>query len=486
MQRPARLSIGILIVLPACGGTTGTAPSNGPPASAPGPGVADLAGQVGGCQGAPPERTVNADPSNYQSLVPGLGPGDRLLLVAGNYTDGLTITGLNGAPGRCIVIEGPGSGPPAVIQPEASLCCNTVSISDSSYLALRHLEIDSQDFDGIDGIKAESTSASTHHINLEDLFLHGQDGSQQTVGISTKCPSWNWVVRRTTILAAGTGMYFGNSDGSAELVASLIEFNLVRDTIGYSMQIKQQNARSTGLGAPDSGVTTIRHNVFSKAGSTTSPPDGARPNLLVDHWPLSGSGSSDHYEIYGNFFYENPTEALFQGTGRIAFYDNVLLNDFDSQSGANFQFHEGGGVRDLEVFHNTIVASGPGISVSGVEAGYIQLVRGNAVFAAGSPKDALQLDSPVLTAGNVTDAYANAGAYLVAPRGSVGAGLDFYPLVGTLTGPPIDSSGLASFRDWDRDFNGTARDLKFRGAYSGEGKNPGWPLSLMIQPGSQP
>ena len=55
----------------------------------------------------------------------------------------------------------------------------------------------------------------------------------------------------------------------------------------------------------------------------------ARPSLLVGHFPLTGAGRNDVYEIYGNFFWQNPTEALFQGEGNIALYDNVFVNDFD-------------------------------------------------------------------------------------------------------------------------------------------------------------
>jgi hypothetical protein len=37
--------------------------------------------------------------------------------------------------------------------------------------------------------------------------------------------------------------------------------------------------------------------------------------------------------------------------------------------------------------------------------------------------------------------------------------------------------------DWDRDFNGTAYDNVFRGAYSGEGVNPGWTPALSQKTG---
>jgi hypothetical protein len=439
-----------------------------------------LADTIGGCLGNPPENTIDANPSNYRTLLTTLGPGDRLLLAAGTYTQGLPIADLNGESGRCIVVEGPASGPRAIIRPPASLCCNTVSITDSSYVALRHLDVDSQGNDGIDGVKAESPSTSTHHVTLEDLSLSGQGGSQQTVGISTKCPSWNWVIRLSTIVGAGTGLYLGNSDGSAEFVNGLIEHNLVRDTIGYNMQIKHQNTRNTGIGEPSSGVTIVRQNVFSKAGSTTSPPDGARPNLLVGHWPLSGAGSSDHYEIYGNFFHQNALEALFQGEGNIALYDNVFLNDFDTASdfaAAAIQ-PQNDEPQSIEVFHNTVVSFDRGIRVTGVDPAFQQIVRGNAVFAA-TP---LTLAGSVQSADNVTDTYGNADSYLVNPAGTVGAGLDLFPLVGTLTGSAIDTTGLTGFLDWDRDFNGNSFDPIFRGAYSGEGTNPGWPLALEIKP----
>jgi hypothetical protein len=254
-----------------------------------------LADTVGGCLGHPPLRTITADPSNYRARLPTLVPGDRLLLAAGIYAQGL--------------------------------CCNTVSLRDSSYLAIRHLEVDGSAQPDVDGVKAEGDAAFTHHITLEDLDVHDHDANQEIVGINTKCPSWNWVIRRNIVRRAGTGLYLGNSDGTAEFVNSLVEHNLVYDTIGYNMQIKHQEARpSTALGAPANGTTVIRHNVFSKASGGGTGAD-ARPNLLVSHWPLTGPGSSDVYLIYGNLLYQNPTEALFQAAGHVAFYANLLVND---------------------------------------------------------------------------------------------------------------------------------------------------------------
>ena len=60
--------------------------------------------------------------------------------------------------------------------------------------------------------------------------------------------------------------------------------------------------------------------------------------------------------------------------------------------------------------------------------------------------------------------------------------LDLYPLAGTLTGAAVDLSGLTSYTDWNRDFNGAGRPGTFRGAYAGEGQNPGWLPALERKP----
>ncbi len=429
----------------------------------------------GGCADTVPTQTINSTPATYRNDLDALVAGDRLLLAAGTYTEGLPIWNMNGTPGSCFIIEGPESGG-ARFTPRP--CCNTVSLGDSSYVVIRNLEIDGQHMAGIDAVKAEGTATSTHHITLENLDIHDHGNGQQTVGISTKCPSWNWVVRRNRIRegatsSAGTGMYFGNSDGEEEFVHSLIEYNYVENTVGYNAQIKHQNGRNVGIGVPASGTTVIRHNVFVKA-SGASTGDDARPNLLVGFWPLSGNGSADEYHIFGNFFYQNQsgTEALFQGTGNVAFYGNLLYNSFGSA--VAIQPHQGGSPREIRLFHNTVLATDGGLRISSPEGGYTQVVKANAVFASTPLSGGTQSD-------NITALFSAAGSFVTAPLGSL-PGMDLFPLVGTLQGSPVSTSNIDAYTDWDRDFNGTPFDLAFRGAYSGEGTNPGWALDLERKP----
>jgi hypothetical protein len=392
------------------------------------------------------------------------------VLAAGTYDDptdipGLPIFGLNGRASAPITITGAGDASQTVLLGRSTH--NTIRFSDSSYVTVKNLTVDGRGLGG-DAVKAQGVS---HHITIENLIIRGVGGDQQTVGISTNgATTWNWTIRGNTIIGAGTGMYLGNSDGTNPFVAGLIERNGVRDTIGYNVQIKHQAPWPSISGLPAGKTSTVvRHNVFTK-GSNSSTGILARPNLLIGDVPATGPGSDNSYEVYGNFFYQNPTEALFQAEGNVAFYANLLVSS--TGSAVNVQPHNGI-VREIRIFGNTVVAAGSGISVRGGNAAYTQQVLANAVFAA-TPISAAS------AAVNVTDTYANASNYLNNPTGIPGQ-LDLFPKVGAVRGTPADPAALLAFPDSGVDFNGKPRDWSFRGAYSGEGVNPGWLPKIEIK-----
>lgn len=326
------------------------------------------------CAAQEPPRILRADPFNYRRMIGGLVPGDTLVLAAGEYPR-LTIANLAGAPGRCITITGPAGDRPAVIF--GQIGHRTVEIIDSSYVVVSNLVIDSRGLPGADGVKAlASPHPATHHIVLDGNLIIGAGATQQTDGITTKTPTWNWVIRRNTILSAGTALYLGDSDGTAPFIAGLIENNLVVDPIGYGMQIKYQIARPTLPGLPDGPqATIIRNNVFKKSGRPS--PDGSRPNLLVGGFPEKGAGSNDLYKIYGNLLIDNPREALFQGSGRIIFHDNVLIGG--EPAAAVFRDHDLP-LKLAEVFDNKIYSPHTGIEFDS-PARQGQSVFGNVIFA---------------------------------------------------------------------------------------------------------
>ena len=322
------------------------------------------------------------------------------------------------------------------------------------------------------------------------------------------------MVRDNIIYGAGTGMYFGSSDGTAPFFDGVIEGNVVMDSTGYDMEIKHQKPwPALSLERRRPGVTIIRRNVFSKThGGAVG--HMARPNVLVGHWPPSGPGRDDTYFIYGNFFYQNPTERLFQGEGNIALYDNLFVNHAGD---AVMIMHHHAAPKRIDVFNNTVVAHGLGIAVRGGDPDFVQRVTANAVFAA----------IPLMggkAADNITHSYALAGKYLNNPFGTVAADainrvkhlqlqvrrqlllaqgqspdsapvkridadirqldrtpagadsrpLDLYPRPGQLSSVHADLSRYARLMAADMDFNGAPRTGRYAGAYAGDGHNAGW------------
>ena len=384
-----------------------------------------------------------AGPEDYRDYLPRLLPGDRLLLQPGDYTRGLPLSGLEGLAGQPIVIEGPPQGPRArfLARPGA----NTVSLVNVQHLTIRNLELDGRNLP-VDAVKAEGHAHFAHYVTLENLHIHDHAASQQNVGISTKCPAFGWVVRGNRIERVGTGMYFGDSDGSDPFVAGVIEDNRVTDTLGYNLQIKQQNARPADL--PESGIrhdTVIRRNFFSKEGAV--PGANARPNVLVGHFPLTGEGSQDRYLIHGNLFWRNPSESLFQGEGNVALYNNLLITG--GPDAVRIQPHNDV-PREVRVLFNTVLATGNGITLRLPEHNpFTQVVAGNVVFAArpldgGAPEH------------NLTGPYDAAARHLARPYAEL-ADIDLAPRPGTRPAGAVAAKWRENLPDIDRDYSGRPR-----------------------------
>src|ERR1700757_4063979 len=183
------------------------------------------------------------------------------------------------------------------------------------------------------------------------------------------------------------------------------------------MQIKYQIARPELPGMPQGPqATIIRYNVFKKSGRPS--PDGNRPNLLVGGFPEKGAGSNDLYQIYGNLLVDNPREALFQGSGRISFHDNILIGG--EPAAAVFRDHDLP-LKLAHVFNNTIYSPQIGINF-GSPARDGHAVVGNLIFAE-TPIAGLDIAATE----NLVARPADAGNYVRAPLSRLGT-LDFYPL----------------------------------------------------------
>jgi hypothetical protein len=326
-------------------------------------------------------RVIQATPESYFEIAQSLTPGDTLQLSSGIYLRGLSIHEMQGRAEQPITISGPDDKAAAVFVGRAGV--NTISLVNAAYIVIRNLTVDGGNLP-VDGVKAEGYSRFAHHITLENLHIIGHGGNQQIVGISTKCPAWGWIIRGNVIERAGTGMYLGNSDGSAPFWAGLIERNEVVDSLGYDLQIKHQKLRPLLEDAPrEPAVTIIRGNLFGKS-RNASVGAMARPNVLLGHWPLQGPGADDRYFVYGNMFVDNSTEALFQAEGRLALYNNVFINPYGDA--VHIQPHNDI-PREMDIFYNTVLARDAGIVIrekSSSSERYSQRVVGN-LIAAGKP-----------------------------------------------------------------------------------------------------
>lgn len=319
-------------------------------------------------------EVISATPHNYKMLLKQLEPGDVLNLSPGTYRR-LTLKGIHGTPEEWITITGPAKGEPAIIVGEAGH--NTVQFYGSSYLAIKNLTID------VRGLPVDAINAKqfiSHHILIENNVLRGFPANQQQiVGINTKSTAFHWIIRGNTIIEAGTGIYLGNSNGRAPFIAGIIENNLVVKPLGYCMQVKRQNAYQPPEDLePGPHATIIRSNVFIKDDRPS--PDGDRPNLLVGGFPEAGPGSSDYYEIYGNLFYHNPRESLFQGSGRMLIHDNIFVSTGGGQTAILVRPYHGKPVVLAHVYDNIIYGGAQGIrfDAAAQESGK---VFGNLIFA---------------------------------------------------------------------------------------------------------
>ena len=395
------------------------------------------------------QRTLHATPDTDRQHLPRLEAGDTLVLAPGVYDEGLPLRGLAGRAEAPIVITGPETGPPAVLVGRDGRI--TVSLIDIAHVTLRHLTLDGQGARA-HGIVAEGRGSFAHDVTLEHLRIINFDATQAFNGISSKTNTWNWIIRNNYIGHVGTGMYLGNSNGREPFVAGLIENNLIEHTTGYNMQIKHQAPRPDLPGMPTTAQQTIiRNNGFDKSASDADA-ERARPNVLLGHWPLEGSGRDDRYLVYGNLFYQNPTERLFQAEGNVAAYNNVFVNVHGQA--VSFQAHNDI-PRNIDFHRNTVIGRGPAVTLTGADPAHAQHAVANLIYSETPPVGLSARDNRIAALNDIT---AELRAPL-APRDT----LDLTPITPSPGAPALPPNARA-LPDIDVDFHGRPRDQTTFGA----------------------
>ena len=417
---------------------------------------------------------LDANPDNLGTVLDGVMPGDVVHLAAGRYVDPIYLDLANGTAAAPIVIEGPTSGE-AVFVADPRVCCNIFEIRDSSFVTLRNLVFDGASIDGVFGISAGGGDADgdgrnlTHDITIEDCRFVGFGGSNNHDAISTKTPTWGWIVRRNLFDAPGIGIYFGNSTGEAPFIGGRIEHNVFLDCLGYCMQIKWQLPRPTDYPGMPTGpsTTVIADNVFVHGDLPAEP----RPNLLVGGFPMTGPGSDDRYEIARNLFVHNTVEPLLQASGSVSIHDNVFVDGSTSAPALLLRNHDLP-LRRAWVYGNTFYTAGTAISVGAGDRG-TSLV-GNAIFAATPVTGTFDVDTA-----NLRGSVAEAAAAFVRPSMSFGT-MDFHP---TSALPGIDLSAFGEDTLDGVDFECRPRAAPvYAGAYEGAASARTWNLAREEKP----
>ncbi len=382
-------------------------------------------------------------PSNYTQLLHQLRAGDTLYLAPGHYRDGLSVWNLHGTSAAPIRITAQFERRRPVFLARAGH--NTISIGNSQYVELQQLNIDGRGL-SVDGVKCEGHAEYAHHISLLGLRITGHGADQQLVGISTKCPAWAWLVRGNEIIAAGTGMYFGEADGSAPFFNGIIEHNVIRATRGYALQIKHQYSRRQLRARPQPQTTIIRHNEFLNGSASANAP---RPSVLLGDWPPRGPGSEDRYLVYANAFIHNRAEALLQAEGRVAIYNNIFVN---RHGDALVLKPHRGRVREVRILFNTIVARRTGVRIRmtatrSPDTWYF----GRNIIAARVP-----IKGPTGRQNVTTDFHGRLNLL----------GRDLQPRRPLRPWTPLRRARYADLVDLERDCSGAPRPLRHPGTYS--------------------
>lgn len=425
-------------------------------------------------------RVFTVTPANIATTLASALPGDELLLEAGTYSGGLSIYQKAN-----ITFTGPADRSARITGDSGN---NTVRISGSNGIVLRNVTIDSLGLGG-DGIAAQSNFGPSYAITIDNCRIIGCDDTKDTSGISTHSSTvWDWTIKNCLFDGCGIGMYLGNSDGAAPFVRGIIEGNFFNATIGYNVQIKGQTVWGASVpGRPEGTTKTIiRNNVWWKSATNSGTGADERPLLNLGGHPAAGTGSTNTYEVYGNFFAGNPTaEPLLQCAGNCYIYNNVFYNVNGIVSGnygaIYMQNWTSTGtptlcpVKNVEVFSNTIVINaGTGVNIATATTGYTRRVTGNAIYA----PTALSLGTAATQSNNTTGTFAAATAVMNKPDGGLGSTLDLHPQAGQLSGAGYSDAAWNTLTGYNTDFNAASRVFTVRGAYNTQGTNPGWFLQL--------
>ena len=408
--------------------------------------------------------TINLRPGDsFEDAVESLQAGDLLIVHAGTYADeGRISIAAQGTAGQPIVIRSAnGEARPLITRTASAPIQNTINIEGSSYLTIQGLEITGN---GGDAVKFGEQPSD--HVILENLLIHDID-----TGINTKVNTNNLTIRNNEIYntgandGTGEGLYIGCHDGSCSTSDSIINDNLIHDTLpgttqgdGIEVKLNSQNI-------------IIRDNVIYNR---------PFPGIFV-------YGGGDVNIVEGNVVWNSLEGIAAISDARVR--NNIL---FDNETGIVSFHHEIVPVIENTRFvNNTLYNNTLGVSLRWQDASNMRFAN-NAVYSPGQvaidSNTASQTVSSNLVVGDVFDTSNNPAddSRFIAGRSAAldfndAANHDFWP---TAQSPAIGAADNSFILV--NDFNATPRQSPSDiGAYhrSNQATNPGWAIEASFKNG---
>jgi hypothetical protein len=304
---------------------------------------------------------------NLETEVAALSPGEELILRGGTYLfDGNITLSANGTETKPIIIRAKAGEQPILTQ--ATNQQNVVEINSSAHLVIRGITFTG----GSHGIRLINSS----YITIENCEVY-ETGDVAISANSGGTYEGLKILRNHIHHTNGTGegMYLGCNNDGCRIANSLIEGNYIhhtnRSTVsqGDGIEIKE-----------GSYGNVIRDNVIH---------DTNYPGILV----YSTVGNGPAYVVERNVIWIVNDNTV-QMAADSVFRNNIVLGNVALQS------HQSGSPSNIELIHNTIIASGNALDVRDVSGSV--LIANNAIYAQGKAIRLINGDlSQVQLSGNV-------------------------------------------------------------------------------------
>jgi len=408
-------------------------------------------------------------PGQITDYLYSLQPGDTLIVHSGTYNRIWMSQGVNGTPNAWITIKA-AEGEPRPRIYYAGTDKNLWDIRMSSYLKIQGFEMTG----GSDAFKFPNTTPISHHIVLEDLYIHHIGGGG--INLSGIYEMYNLTVRNCEIAFTGgngEGFYWGGHGKywQPQVHDSLIENCYIHD-----------------LGGNQGDGIELKHGCYNNI---------IQDNVIIAQRGYPGItiwGTYKNDPAYNNIVRRNlviaSTDAAIHVTAETNIENNIVVNSISNGIYTRLRDYDGR-QQYMRIVNNTIYnAGGDALELRNWDLGPDLLCANNAIYQSSSSKSAVYAPQGVSAATIANNIYygmsnvSHPGFILGPPPASVFINastalgvMDLYPKFGSVLIGAGDGTYAPSdaFDTFSRPVPGAVEVGAYE-VYSDA--NPGWTLAL--------